>query len=98
MTLIHWRALVKGETKEQEVSRLLGMISRQYPVYPSTFNQCRTEGCGNSARGDGFCADCLVEQLQEIVGPGLAERYRDAVATVSRITSEILDITEALYD
>ena len=54
-------------------------IDRSYPDWPSTFGGCRTDGCGNSARGCGYCADCHEEKLAEIVGARPAKEYHDAI-------------------
>lgn len=89
---------MEGETKTQEVNRLVGLIDRQYPFYPSTFGSCLTEGCGNSARGCGHCAECLVETLGDIVGPEPAETYHEAVIARHKAMSEILSIAEVLDD
>ncbi len=54
-------------------------IDRNYPDWPSTFGACRTDGCGNSARGCGYCADCHEKKLADIVGVYPASKYHDAV-------------------
>lgn len=52
-------------------SYLLGLIMRQYPLWPSTFGPCCNEGDGQahvSARGGGYCLYCLHRELERRIG------------------------------
>ncbi len=53
-------------------------IDRNYTDWPSTFGACRTDECGNSARGCGYCADCHESKLAEYVGEEIAKNYHDS--------------------
>ena len=57
---------------------LAGSIRYQLSPGVHTAGAC-AQGCGKRARGAGVCADCLTDELEEIVGAPLAERFVGAV-------------------
>ncbi len=64
-------------------------IDINYPDWPATMNPCVSMGCGNTARGHGYCADCHEVKLAEYCGQELAAKFHEAVKERSRVYSEI---------
>lgn len=55
------------------IDALIGMLRLNFPMWPSTFSLCDNEGCDRMARGGGFCADHLADEIAEATGmPGHA--------------------------
>jgi hypothetical protein len=54
--------------REFALTNLIRDVLRSHPSWPSTFGPCPVDGCANSGRGAGPCADCLVEAIAELTG------------------------------
>lgn len=66
-------------------SEQVSEIRRNYPAWPSTFGECQTDTCNNSARGCGPCADCSEKALAAIIGEGYARDIHDAIKRQSEV-------------
>jgi hypothetical protein len=65
-------------------------IYRSYPDWPSTFGKCSTDGCENSARGCGLCADCHEKGLAQYSGEEAAKDFHDKVKAMSQSYGELV--------
>ena len=61
-------------SKKDEICRLVNHLERSYDIWPTTFSQCSTDGCGGSGRGGGACVTCTREKLSKIIGDDYANQ------------------------
>ena len=75
---------------------LIGGLLRQYPYWPSTFGPCNTDGCSESARGSGYCANCFEKKLAEFIGnKELASELHRAIRQVSLLKHFVMEETQS---
>ena len=79
------------KSKVDQAYEYITGINRNYPDWPATFNTCTKEGCAESARGIGLCANCHEAELAKYVGTGMASMFHDIAKMKARCISEILD-------
>jgi len=78
-----------------ELNELIYRLRRNYPMYPSTFGYCSTDGCDNSARGSGKCASCCEKAIGELIdNPDLARSFMQQTECTANIQRKMLDIVE----
>ncbi len=65
-------------------------IRRNYPDWPSTFNECITESCRIQARGGGLCAFCHQAELAKYVGGAEARKFHQAVQEEAAICADLM--------
>ena len=58
-------------TDSYSVEMLFGELHRQYPLWPSTFSNCKCQR--QIARGGGRCALCYEEDLAKLIGEDAAK-------------------------
>ncbi len=47
-------------------------LQNQYPLYPTGFVTCSTEGCNRQARINNKCGHCLEADMAKLIGAPLA--------------------------
>lgn len=70
------------------LSELIRELERQYPLWPSTFSTCECKR--HMGRGGGKCAECLEEELAELIGKPLAWELHHSFKQYQRLKSEVL--------
>ena len=69
-------------SKERDFFDALHDLRRNYPTNKgTTWSECSTDGCTNSARGGGFCACCCETKIALITGDaGLANDLHNDIS------------------
>jgi hypothetical protein len=78
--------------KEYEIRQAVNLVWRNLPNGVSTFGNCSTDGCEGSGRGSGKCIGCAEKQLADLTSGGFAGSYVEAVLTVRKIESDMVEL------
>lgn len=83
-----------NEQPRRKFESLIYQLRRDYHPYPATRSAC-SKCDGGSARGGGHCADCIEEELAELVGDDLASDLRRAIEDQNAYVSRCLEKLES---
>ena len=75
-----------------KVELLMSELSRQYPLWPSTFSTC--ECTRRPARGGGKCSECIEESLAELIGADLAKEIHAGIWRLQALKTVALEKAE----
>ena len=76
-------------SKTEQFFSLLYQLNRNYGQGVSTFGACSTDGCKQSGRGSGRCADCCEREIAVLINDGeVAFCIRDYTRKASEAISE----------
>lgn len=79
-------------SKSYEIEQLINGLYRNYPTWPSTFSVCECKR--NLGRGGGKCADCIEDDLAQLIEPELANDIHVAIRHLATLRGEALAISE----
>ena len=74
----------------KKISDYMGIIQYNYHTAPSTWGECKVDGCKESARGSGTCKYCAEKGLAKLVGDDKAKEFHIAVKNLHKISCELL--------